>query len=72
MFPSDPTITEVPAAVSSLVNWLRPRARLRDGGDGPGAELVRRVLEATREAGCGDQYFPVLRTTIETAEGGAP
>jgi len=36
-----------------------------------GAELVRRVLEATREAGWGNQYFPVLRRTIGPAKGTA-
>ena len=36
-----------------------------------GAELVRRVLEATREAGWGSQYFPVLRRTIGPAKGTA-
>jgi len=31
-----------------------------------GAELARHVLEASREAGWGSQYFPVLRRTIGT------
>jgi 3-hydroxyisobutyrate dehydrogenase-like beta-hydroxyacid dehydrogenase len=29
-----------------------------------GAELVRDVLEATRDAGFGDEYFPVLRRML--------
>jgi 3-hydroxyisobutyrate dehydrogenase-like beta-hydroxyacid dehydrogenase len=36
-----------------------------------GAELVRRILEATHEAGWGSQYFPVLRRTIGPASGTA-
>lgn len=35
-----------------------------------GAELVRHVLDQTREAGWGKQYFPVLRRTITGSESG--